>query len=178
MAILRNKTKQVILGGGLAEVHFPWGMANSLLRRGRFPRGPWTTHLSLPGCWTKASISSSPAVCGAKPSRTLYEVLGVEPSADQATIKEAFYAKSKELHPDSAVAQGVENAGEAFRELAAAYEVLRDPNTRKEYDDSKKSTFQSSRVQGRAHQGVRRESSGNPLLTSFSANSFSLILVR
>ncbi len=65
-------------------------------------------------------------------SKSLYEVLGVSPTADAKRIKEAFYAKSKELHPDTNPTDP--NAPDNFRILAAAYEVLSDAEARKKYD--------------------------------------------
>jgi molecular chaperone DnaJ len=63
--------------------------------------------------------------------RDYYEVLGVEPDADQATIRTAFRARARTLHPDvSAEPDG----GERFRELAEAYSVLSRSTSRLLYD--------------------------------------------
>ena len=61
-------------------------------------------------------------------ARDLYEILGVQQDADQETIKRAYRRKARQLHPD---AGGNEDG---FKELTTAYEVLRNPETRANYD--------------------------------------------
>jgi curved DNA-binding protein CbpA len=63
---------------------------------------------------------------------SLYDILGVRHDADSAAIKSAFFEKSKQLHPDVNPASEAE---EAFRTLAAAYEVLSNADSRKKYDE-------------------------------------------
>ena len=53
-------------------------------------------------------------------------------TADAVAIKSAFYDLSKKHHPD--LNPDVESASADFQLLAAAYEVLSNPQTRKEYD--------------------------------------------
>lgn len=60
--------------------------------------------------------------------RDLYDVLGVDRDADDTTIKRAYRQRARELHPD---AGGDE---EQFKELTTAYEVLKNPQTRANYD--------------------------------------------
>ena len=60
--------------------------------------------------------------------RDLYEVLGVDRQAGDEDIKKAYRRKARELHPDTG---GDE---EAFKELTTAYEVLRNPQARANYD--------------------------------------------
>lgn len=64
--------------------------------------------------------------------KTLYDLLGVRPDADDATIRAAFRKAAKTYHPDA-------NAGDRaveqrFREITAAHAVLRDPERRAKYD--------------------------------------------
>ncbi len=63
--------------------------------------------------------------------RDLYEVLGVSKGASQDEIKKAYRRLAKQYHPDYNKDDG---AQEAFREVAAAYEVLSDENKRARYD--------------------------------------------
>ena len=60
-----------------------------------------------------------------------YEILGVERSADEGAIKKAYRKLAHKYHPD--VSKDPE--GEAkFKEVAEAYETLRDPEKRAAYD--------------------------------------------
>jgi molecular chaperone DnaJ len=65
-------------------------------------------------------------------ARDYYDTLGVDRSADDATIKKAFRKLARELHPD--VNAHDPDAEEKFKEAAAAYEVLNDPERRRLYD--------------------------------------------
>lgn len=60
-----------------------------------------------------------------------YRILGVAKDADAKTIKTAYRKLARKYHPD--VAKG-KDAGERFREVTEAYEVLSDPEKRKRYD--------------------------------------------
>jgi len=60
-----------------------------------------------------------------------YRILGVERSADEKAIKSAYRKLARKHHPD--VAKG-KDAGERFREITEAYEVLSDPEKRRRYD--------------------------------------------
>ncbi len=60
-----------------------------------------------------------------------YEILGVPPDSDLSQIKSAFRRKAKAFHPD------VDPTGahtSAMRLVITAYEVLSDPERRKQYD--------------------------------------------
>ena len=65
--------------------------------------------------------------------RCHYEVLGVERTADEATIKKAHRRLALQLHPDKNI--GNDNAAEQFRLVQQAYECLSDPTERKWYDE-------------------------------------------
>ena len=60
--------------------------------------------------------------------RDLYEILGVETSSSDEEIKRAYRRRARELHPDTG---GDENE---FKELTTAYEVLKNPQARANYD--------------------------------------------
>lgn len=59
----------------------------------------------------------------------LYETLELEKDASQKEIKKAYFRLSKIHHPDK--------GGDAhkFKEISAAYEILSDPEKRKQYDE-------------------------------------------
>ena len=59
-----------------------------------------------------------------------YEVLGVDRDATGDEIKRAFRALARRLHPDVRPP----DAGESFRDVVAAYEVLSHPRKRRLYD--------------------------------------------
>ena len=60
----------------------------------------------------------------------LYDVLGVVPDATPAALKKAYRRRSLEEHPD----KHPEKGPEAFQEVARAYQVLSDPQSRAAYD--------------------------------------------
>ncbi len=62
-----------------------------------------------------------------------YKILGVDPKASQEEIKKAFRKLARKYHPD--VNPGNTAAGEKFKEISEAYEVLSDPEKRKKYDE-------------------------------------------
>lgn len=62
-----------------------------------------------------------------------YEVLGLPRTASPDDIKSAFRKLARKHHPD--VAKDKASAEEKFKEVNEAYEVLRDPEKRKRYDE-------------------------------------------
>ncbi len=64
-------------------------------------------------------------------ARDYYDVLGVGRDDDEETVKQAYRALARELHPD--VSAG-EDDGEGFREATEAYTVLSDEESRRLYD--------------------------------------------
>ena len=66
--------------------------------------------------------------------RSPYEILGVPSSATPEEIKKAFRILALKYHPDRN--PGDKKAEEKFKELAAAYEILSNPERRREYDDT------------------------------------------
>ena len=65
--------------------------------------------------------------------RDAYEVLEVGRDADEKEIKQSYYRLAKEYHPDKNP-DNREEATEKFKEIQEAYEVLKDPQTRANYN--------------------------------------------
>ena len=63
--------------------------------------------------------------------RDYYEVLGVKRDASDDDIKRAFKRLAIKYHPDR---NKDADAGEKFREINEAYQVLSDPQKRQAYD--------------------------------------------
>lgn len=69
--------------------------------------------------------------------RDYYEVLGVSKNATDAELKNAYKKMAIKYHPDRQVGKSDEEkkaAEEKFKEAAEAYDVLRDPQKRQQYD--------------------------------------------
>lgn len=67
-----------------------------------------------------------------------YEVLGVSQDASIEEIRRAYRARAQQFHPDSHPDASEERSRELalqFAEVAAAWEVLRDPKRRQRYDE-------------------------------------------
>lgn len=61
-----------------------------------------------------------------------YEILGVDPSADEKEIKKSYRKLAMKYHPDRNA--GNEEAASRFKEVSEAYSVLSSPEKRNEYD--------------------------------------------
>ncbi|KAF8591087.1 DnaJ-domain-containing protein [Ramaria rubella] len=63
---------------------------------------------------------------------TLYDLLGVSPKASEAEIKKAYRKKAMQHHPDKNPDDPA--AAQKFQEMASAYEILLDSDSRAAYD--------------------------------------------
>ena len=66
-------------------------------------------------------------------NKDFYKTLGVAKDASAADIKKAYRKLARENHPDSR--PGNKAAEERFKSIAEAYDVVGDPDKRKQYDD-------------------------------------------
>src|SRR3989344_8450770 len=70
-------------------------------------------------------------------SKDYYKILGVDKNASQEEIKKSFRKKAHEFHPDKAGGNA-----EKFKEINEAYQILRNEQKRKQYDQFGDAAFQ------------------------------------
>jgi len=63
-----------------------------------------------------------------KANEDFYQLLGIEPGAEESEIRRAFRRKSVKFHPDKN--PGNEEAAETYRKINRAYEILTDQDKR------------------------------------------------
>jgi len=66
-----------------------------------------------------------------------YDVLGIKPTATQAEIKKAYRVMALKYHPDKNLNDA--EAGEKFKKVSEAYQILSDPDLRANYNKYGKS---------------------------------------
>ena len=99
--------------------------------------------------------------------RDPYDILGVPRSASEADIKKAFRKLAKQHHPDRNASDP--KAKDRLAEVNAAYEVLGDPDKRKQFDRGEIDAEGKPRYQGfEGFSGGRT----NPRETDFESFSF------
>jgi len=82
---------------------------------------------SIPGSY--AMING--LYCG---KENCYELLGVTRDTSKAEISKAYRQLAKKYHPDRHKADEKSEASERFKEVATAYEILKDEESRSDYD--------------------------------------------
>eukprot|EP01026_Neomeris_dumetosa_P002570 TRINITY_DN1068_c0_g1_i6.p1 TRINITY_DN1068_c0_g1~~TRINITY_DN1068_c0_g1_i6.p1 ORF type:complete len:362 (-),score=50.73 TRINITY_DN1068_c0_g1_i6:160-1149(-) len=101
----------------------------------------WSQNLrSIVGCWSKLAGSPTPfgfskmhfIHTSSMAQKDYYDILGVPRNANENEIKKAFYQQAKKYHPDSN--KGDPDAQVKFQEVQKAYEVLKDTEKRRMYD--------------------------------------------
>ena len=83
-----------------------------------------------------------------------YRRLGVSPTGDDLAIKAAFRRLARRHHPDVALDKRSERR---FRQILEAYEVLSDPERRRQYDRVYRDRKAASRPRGAGVRRVKRE---------------------
>jgi curved DNA-binding protein CbpA len=89
-----------------------------------------------------------------------YAVLGVDPAADDETVAAAYRALARRLHPDVAG----DGATHQMSVVNAAFDRVRDPKRRREYDDELQEIdpARAARARARPRGGRVRGSRGAP----------------
>jgi DnaJ-class molecular chaperone len=96
--------------------------------------------------------------------RNFYDVLAIDPGADDERIREAFQSLAKIFHPDLNLGDAV--AERRFKEICQAYGMLKDPRTRAAYE------------LGLAHQRRRtRRRISTAAMTGFATSMLSTIVI-
>lgn len=100
-----------------------------------------------------------------------YKIMGLNTDAHDKDIKLAYRRLARKYHPDLNKEPGAE---ERFKEMAEAYEVLKDPVKRKEYDEHLKNPFsnQGSEAHSRSHSWNQSQANDFYQQTDFNADLF------
>jgi molecular chaperone DnaJ len=81
-------------------------------------------------------------------TRDLYKVLGVSKGASQEEIRRAYKRLARKYHPDAN--RDDAEAEERFKEVQHAYEILSNPEKRRDYDEGPRAYFGGPGAQGGA----------------------------
>ena len=139
----------------------PPRIVSSLVHESRIIHGAHETprvarlHASLVGARPRRHVPR------AMTSRTLYDVLGVSPSASSSEIKRAYLDLARVYHPDVSSSSPRED-DDTFAKISHAYDVLKNPVSRRAYDavalapTTTRSSAASSRAWSPANANWRR----------------------
>src|SRR4029077_15899985 len=101
-------------------------------------------------CWGRPAGGAAARGRQMAAVKDLYGTLGVSKTASQDEIKKAYRKVARQYHPDAN--PGDDSAEERFKEVQGAYDVLSDPEKRKQYD-----RFRSQNARGPGQGGVNYE---------------------
>lgn len=99
--------------------------------------------------------------------KNYYQILEVSKDASQEEIKRAYRGLAKKYHPDKTSYEG---ADKLFAAINEAYEVLGDPDKRRQHDDyeeAKNSTYRPQQRQYRSRPNYRPSSSSQVDVTPY-----------
>jgi curved DNA-binding protein CbpA len=99
--------------------------------------------------------------------KTLYDLLGTRPSVDAEALRAAFRKAAKANHPD--LHAGDPHAAMRFRQIAEAYEILRDTERRAAYD--RLLQFERKRVGRR----LKRKGTASYLIRSIAVDAVTAV---
>lgn len=102
--------------------------------------------------------------------RNLYEALGVTRSATEDEIRKQYRKLARKYHPD--LNQDDKEAEERFKEIAVAYEVLIDPEKRKNYDEFGDDALNPNFDADKARQYAQWQGSGGGAPGGFGGGGF------
>lgn len=94
-----------------------------------------------------------------------YEVLGLEADASDEEIKKAYRSLAKAFHPDTSTHP---KAKERFLAISAAYDVLSDPDSKRDYDSRLKASLYGEDFDASDDDTDGSEGSGNSGDSCFS----------
>merc|ERR1711976_192110 len=100
--------------------------------------------------WSDMQISSA---------SNYYQVLGIKSSASETDAKKAFHKLARELHPDKQDSEQPDHVKthtqELFKQVQKAYETLKDPKLRCQYDRDQK--LQDIKLKEEATQNLEKK---------------------
>lgn len=99
-----------------------------------------------------------------------YDVLGVSSSTSADDIQKAYRKLAKKLHPD--LNPGDKAAEEKFKEVAAAYDLLSDPDKRKRFDGGEIDASGAERPQHQYYRDFSDHDDGHPYTSSAGFSDF------